>query len=112
MNLAAYMQAHSLDDAAMAAKIKNCSPSAVKKWRYGERVPRPEQMLRIVEATDGKVTPNDFLPSGALTEIEAEVEPLPAVDTPPNRPRHTPKPVAEAGSAETGVEEIELGDAA
>jgi DNA-binding transcriptional regulator YdaS (Cro superfamily) len=71
MNLAAYMQNHSLDDVAMAAKIRDCSPSAVKKWRYGERVPRAQQMLRIIEATGGDVTPNDFLPIAARRDGDA-----------------------------------------
>ena len=61
MTLSEYMKAKAIDDAAMAATLGGCSPSAVKKWRYGERTPRPRQMARIKEATDGVVTADDFL---------------------------------------------------
>jgi len=30
------------------------------KWKYGQAIPRKPDMLKIVEATKGKVTPNDF----------------------------------------------------
>lgn len=61
MTLADYMKAHGLDDLAMAEKIGRCSESAVRKWRYGQRMPRVEQLRRIAEVTHGAVTPNDFL---------------------------------------------------
>jgi hypothetical protein len=60
MTLAEYMKRASLDDATMAAKLGNCSAHAVKKWRYLERVPRLEQMLRIKEVTRGAVKLEDF----------------------------------------------------
>jgi DNA-binding transcriptional regulator YdaS (Cro superfamily) len=60
MKLDEFMKDAGLDDVGMAALIGECSEFAVKKWRYGERTPRPPQMLRILQATDGKVTPNDF----------------------------------------------------
>ncbi len=60
MKLDEFMKGAGLDDAAMASLVGDCSAFAVKKWRYGERTPRGPQMLRIVQATDGKVTPNDF----------------------------------------------------
>lgn len=62
MLLSDYMKQNDLDDASMAALVGECSPSAIKKWKYGERTPRPEQMVRIIEATRGKVDANDFLP--------------------------------------------------
>lgn len=34
---------------------------AVRKWRYGQRIPRPSMQQRICEATEGQVTANDFL---------------------------------------------------
>jgi hypothetical protein len=61
MRLADFMKDRGLDDAAMAALIGDCSEFAVKKWRYGERTPRPAQMSRIVHVTGGTVTANDFL---------------------------------------------------
>ena len=61
MRLGDFMKTRSLDDAAMAALIGEVSEGAVKKWRYGERTPRPHQMARITAATDGQVTANDFM---------------------------------------------------
>ncbi len=62
MKLSTYMSEHGLDDEAMAARIGGCSPSAVKKWKYGERLPRSDALRRIAEVTDGAVTANDLLP--------------------------------------------------
>lgn len=62
MTLSEYMKASALDDERMAAAI-GCSPGAVKKWRYRERTPRPEQLRRIAEITGGQVQPNDFVVS-------------------------------------------------
>lgn len=44
-------------------RMVNASPGAVRKWRSGERMPRPEHLARIREATGGAVTANDFVPS-------------------------------------------------
>lgn len=54
------MTALGLDDEEMARRVKGVGATGVRKWRKGDRVPRPDQMRRIVEATEGKVTPNDF----------------------------------------------------
>lgn len=43
------------------ARLVGVSVGAVRKWRYGERTPRPAQMACIREATKGRVTPNDFI---------------------------------------------------
>lgn len=61
MKLDDFMKAEGLDDAAMAARIGEVSEFAVKKWRYGERMPRPGVMGRITSATHGQVTANDFI---------------------------------------------------
>ncbi len=61
MKLSDFLKASGLDDEAFAAQVGDCSAHAVKKWRYAERTPRPDQMRRIAEITDGKVTPNDFV---------------------------------------------------
>jgi hypothetical protein len=64
MKLNKYMKIHALDNAQMAEKLA-CSPFAVRKWRYGGRMPRPDQMVRIADVTGGAVMPNDFyLPDG------------------------------------------------
>ncbi|WP_442907408.1 helix-turn-helix domain-containing protein [Kaistia sp. MMO-174] len=59
MKLAAYLLTHRLTNDAFGAKV-GASPAAVRKWRYGERIPRPEQMSRIAAATGGEVTAADF----------------------------------------------------
>lgn len=60
MTLSEFMTSRSMTDAQLAQQLE-CSTGAVRKWRYGERTPRPDQMRRIAEVTDGQVTPNDFL---------------------------------------------------
>lgn len=64
MTLSEFMSAHSITDSQLAEKLR-CSIGAVRKWRSGERTPRPDQMRRIVEVTKAKVTPNDFHVVGA-----------------------------------------------
>lgn len=59
MNFEAWMRAANLTDAAMAGRI-GVSTFAVRKYRRAERIPTPQIMARIVEATDGQVTANDF----------------------------------------------------
>lgn len=61
MTLSEFMAEQGLADAEMAVLIGDCSDHAVKKWRYGERLPRGDQMRRIYAVTDGAVTPNDFV---------------------------------------------------
>jgi hypothetical protein len=61
MKLRTYMEANSLDDDAMARLVGDCTHHAVKKWKYGERFPRPEQLKRLSEVTSGQVTANDFV---------------------------------------------------
>lgn len=60
MKLAEFMSTNSISPEEMASRIGDVSASGVKKWVYGERVPRPDQMRRIVEVTDNAVMPNDF----------------------------------------------------
>lgn len=61
MRLSEYLEAHDLTTAKFATKVGNVTSEAVRLWLVGKRIPRPEQMRRIAEVTDGKVTPNDFL---------------------------------------------------
>ncbi|HPT28703.1 MAG TPA: YdaS family helix-turn-helix protein [Bryobacteraceae bacterium] len=60
MTLAEFIKSTSLTDGQLAKQL-GCSTSALRKWRYGQRIPRPEQKRRIAEVTEGKVTPNDFM---------------------------------------------------
>lgn len=62
MKLLTYMADRDLDDSALAEKIGNCSEYAVRKWKYGERIPRLAHLIRIAEVTEGAVTANDFVP--------------------------------------------------
>lgn len=57
-----YLRGAGLDDEAFATMV-DASTGAVRKWRYGERVPRPQQMVRIKQATAGAVTADDFMPA-------------------------------------------------
>ena len=61
MTLSAYMKLRSLTDPAMAAIIGGCQESAVRKWRTGVRIPRRAFQRRIMEVTEGAVTPADFV---------------------------------------------------
>jgi DNA-binding transcriptional regulator YdaS (Cro superfamily) len=61
MKLSSYMELRSLNDRAMADLIGDCQETAVRKWRLGERIPRPRAMRRILEVTEGGVTPADFI---------------------------------------------------
>ncbi len=45
------------------ARTLGVSAKAVQHWLAGNRTPRPEWMVKIIAATDGAVTPIDFLPS-------------------------------------------------
>ena len=38
----------------------NFSTHALVKWCSGQRIPRPEDMKVIYNATEGNVSPNDF----------------------------------------------------
>jgi len=59
MTLREYLASTKIADDAFAARV-DASEGAVRKWKSGERIPRPEQMARIVEATAGQVTATDF----------------------------------------------------
>lgn len=61
MKLSSYMTEKGIQPRELAEMLGDASESGVRKWMYGERVPRPEQMRRIAEITSGKVQPNDFI---------------------------------------------------
>lgn len=72
MRLADYLSTNEISDAAFASRI-GVSRQALHRYRRGERMPRPDQLHRIREATDGAVTADDFLPArdSAATEAAA-----------------------------------------
>ena len=61
MKLSSYMEQNGWDDAKMATLIGQCTASAVKKWRSGERFPRMRTIIRIRDITGGEVSANDFV---------------------------------------------------
>lgn len=61
MKLITYMAERSLSAEQMADTVGDVSASGVRKWMYGERTPRPDQMRRIAAVTERAVTPNDFI---------------------------------------------------
>lgn len=64
MKLRAYLKEHDISDEALSALAGGSfSAEAVRKWRFGVRTPRPAQMAKLAELTNGAVTANDFMPS-------------------------------------------------
>lgn len=49
-----------LDEDAFAAAC-GVSVSCVRKWRYGDRFPRPRQLKKIEAVSRGQITANDFV---------------------------------------------------
>lgn len=73
MKLADYMRDQSLTPEDFANVVGDVSASGVRKWMSGDRVPRRDQMERIVTATDGAVMPNDFFLSPCTSQAIGEV---------------------------------------
>lgn len=78
MTLADYLADRKLKDSDFAETI---GVSRMTLWRYksGDRRPEWDVLKRIVHATDGHVTPNDFLdaPDAASDPRPADDEPAP-----------------------------------
>jgi transcriptional regulator with XRE-family HTH domain len=64
MRLNDYLEASGTTPSAFARRL-GVSSETVRRYCEGTRIPRPEIMRRIVEATDNKVTPNDFFETEA-----------------------------------------------
>ena len=64
MKLSDYLRDRDIDTASFAEAI-GVSQAAVSRYANGLRFPRPKVMERIVKATRGKVTANDFMQSHA-----------------------------------------------
>lgn len=69
MTLADYLSQNSLTATEFAALVE-CDESAVVRWLGGSRTPNANTMQRIIAATGGAVTPNDFfeLPAAKVAE--------------------------------------------
>ena len=61
MQLADWMEKHDLLDREFADEI-GVRRATVSRFRSGALIPSFTLMIRIYEATDGAVAPNDFLP--------------------------------------------------
>jgi len=59
MDLAAYQRQHQLSAARLAALI-GVSEQALHRYMYRGRIPQTAVMRRIIAATSGAVTANDF----------------------------------------------------
>ncbi len=62
MKLHDYLKDCGISDAEFGSLVE-ASEDAVRKWKYGQRMPRPQVLARIREVTNGAVTANDFLPA-------------------------------------------------
>jgi DNA-binding transcriptional regulator YdaS (Cro superfamily) len=78
MTLAEYITEASLTYSGFARHI-GVSPETVRRYTTGERIPAHAVMLRIQQATNGRVTPNDFYsdpaaapPLAAATSVLSE----------------------------------------
>lgn len=60
MRLIEYMKERDITDERMAELVGDCTVFAIRKWKYGERMPRRKQLARLREVTEGAVTANDF----------------------------------------------------
>lgn len=60
MTLSGWLKAQGLSDVAFAAQI-GVTRQALYRYRQGERFPHRDVMARIIEATGGAVTANDFM---------------------------------------------------
>lgn len=59
MNLRSYLSSRGISEAAFGSQI-GVSQAAVNRYVRRSRIPTPPIMAKIVEATDGQVTANDF----------------------------------------------------
>ena len=57
---------------ARISKELNLNEATVTKWKYEGVIPRKEEMIKIYNFTDGKVTPNDFYGVKAINVITTE----------------------------------------
>jgi hypothetical protein len=60
MKLIDWMRREKLDDEQVARMVGDCTGHAVKKWKYGERVPDATRILQIEKVTNGRVRLRDW----------------------------------------------------
>ena len=59
MNLHEYMKNNDINDQKLADKV-GVSRSAITQHRLGDRMPKPEILVKLVAATDNEVSPLDL----------------------------------------------------
>lgn len=77
MKLADYMALHNINAAKLADKA-NVPASTITRLLNGTRVPRLSLLQKIMEATDGAVTPNDFLSTGLINQPSDYTQAVPS----------------------------------
>lgn len=70
MKLDTYLKEHGLSDGDFAAEVGR-DRTTVLRWRRDDARPDWPALQKVLEATGGKVTPNDFLPSLTTHATEA-----------------------------------------
>lgn len=71
MTLDEWLNDQGITDAAFARLSGIGLRQIVNRYRRGMSFPRPENLMRIHQATDGKVTADDFLASRRPSDAEA-----------------------------------------
>lgn len=77
MKLQNYLALNAVKQKDFAARIGE-NQTCVNRYCLGQRIPRPDVMRKIFDATNGAVTPNDFfdLPVNAASDVvSAAAEP-------------------------------------
>lgn len=59
MTLNDYMKNNGLNDQKLADKV-GVSRSAITQYRLGDRMPKPEILVKLIAATDNEVSPLDL----------------------------------------------------
>jgi transcriptional regulator with XRE-family HTH domain len=59
MKLQIYLEEASITQEQFASSL-GVTQASVSRWVQGKKLPRPDAMRRISEATSGKVSPDDF----------------------------------------------------
>ena len=74
MKLLDWLRAEKIDDRTLAERLGGCSSYAVKKWKYGERMPGAARIIQLEEITGGHVTLRDWVAPAAAPPAEQEPE--------------------------------------
>lgn len=65
------MREHDVNDETFAELVGDCTAHAVKKWKYGERQPPGDKIIRIEDVTRGDVTLRDLVAVPAAESTSA-----------------------------------------